>query len=125
MNFFKTARDSIMEVLNLLISQAKKTTPAGKMLTSQDKYVSQLKQELIGSVGTSYEPLLERYIGHKVVLELVKDDKIWEFAGVLKEYTADFIEVMNVDYRLKDNQPARKADIIVLRKYGVIRHKCE
>jgi len=125
LNFFKTVRDSIMEVLNLLISQAKKTTPAGHMLTSQDKYVSQLKQELIGSVGTSYEPLLERYIGHKVVLELVKDDKILELAGVLKEYTADFIEVMNIDYRLKDNQPTRKADIIVPRKYGVIRHKCE
>ncbi|MCD6296825.1 MAG: hypothetical protein J7M30_06690 [Deltaproteobacteria bacterium] len=125
LNFFKTVRDSVMEVLNLLVSQVKKTTPAGQMLTSQDKYVSQLKQELIGSVGTSYEPLLERYIGHKVVLELIKDDKILEFAGVLKEYTIDFIEVMNVDYRLKDNQSTRKADIIVLRKYGIIRHKCE
>ena len=121
-NVFKTVRDSVMEVVNLLISQAKKATPAGAVLTSQDKYVSQMKQELMGSVGTSFEPLLERYIGRKVVLELIKGDKIFECCGVLKEYTAEFIEVMDVDYKVKDDQPARKADLVVLRKYGVVRH---
>jgi len=95
------------------------------MLTSQDKYVSQMKQELMGSVGTSYEPLLERYIGHKVVLELIKGDKIFEYCGVLKEYTAEFAEIMDVDYKLKDDKPVRKADLVVPRKLGVIRHHGE
>ena len=121
-NVFKTVRDSVMEVVNLLISQAKKATPAGAVLSSQDKYVSQMKQELMSSVGTSYEPLLERYIGNRVVLELIKGDKIFEYCGVLKEYTAEFIEVMDVNYKVKEDQPARKADLVVLRKYGVIRH---
>lgn len=121
-NVFKTIRDSMVEIVNLLISQAKKATPAGKMLSSQDKYVSQMKQELMGSVGTSFEPLLERYIGHKVVLELIKGDKIFEYCGVLKEYTAEFVEIMDVDYRIKQDQPARKADLAVPRKLGVIRH---
>jgi len=126
-NIFKTVRDSVMEVVNLLISQAKKATPAGTMLTSQDKYVSKMKQELMGSVGTSYEPLLERYIGHKVVLELLKGDKLFEYSGVLKDYTAEFIEIMDVDYKAQEDlgpkdQPARKADIVVFRKYGIIRH---
>ncbi len=122
-NVFKTIRDSVMEVVNLLVSQAKRTTPAGAVLTSQDKYVSQMKQELMGSVGTSFEPLLERYIGHKVVLELVKGDKIFEYCGVLKEYTADFLEIMDVDYKVQADEPIRKADLVVVpRKYGVIRH---
>ncbi|MHC4417944.1 MAG: hypothetical protein ACYSU6_05085 [Planctomycetota bacterium] len=121
-NVFKTVRDSVMEVINLLMSQAKKATPAGAVLTSQDKYVSQMKQELMGSVGTSYEPLLERYIGRKVVLELIRGDKVFEYPGVLKDYTAEFIEVMDVDYAAKADQPARKVDIVVLRKYGVVRH---
>lgn len=121
-NVFKTVRDSVMEVINLLISMAKKATPAGAVLTSQDKYVSQMKQELMGSVGTSYEPLLERYIGNRVVLELIRGDTVFEYCGVLKEYTADFIEVMDVDYEAKEDEPAQKADLIVLRKYGVIRH---
>ena len=121
-NAFKTVRDSVMEVLNMLISQAKKASPAGAVLTSQDKYVSQMKQELMGSVGTSFEPLLERYIGHKVVLELARGDKIFEYCGVLKEYTAEFIEIMDVNYKIKEDEPAKKADLVVLRKYGVIRH---
>jgi hypothetical protein len=121
-NIFKTVRDSVMEVINLLISMAKKATPAGAVLTSQDKYVTQMKQELMGSVGTSYEPLLERYIGNRVVLELIRDETVFEYCGVLKEYTADFIEVMDVDYEAKGDEPAKKADLIVPRNYAVIRH---
>ena len=121
-NVFKTVRDSVMEVLNMLISQAKKTTAAGAVLTSQDKYVSQMKRELIGSAGTSFEPLLERYIGCKVVLELLKGDRMLEYCGVLKDYTAEFIEIMDVDYKVKEDQQTRKADLVVLRKYGVVRH---
>ena len=121
-NVFKTIRDSVMEIVNLLMSQAKKATPAGAVLTSQDKYVSQMKQELMGSVGSSFEPLLERYIGHKVVLEMIKRDKVFEYCGVLKEYTAEFVEVMDVNYRIKEDQPARTADLVVPRKRGVVRH---
>lgn len=120
-NVFKTVRDSVMEVVNMLMAQAKKATPAAGVLTSQDKYVSQMKQELMGSVGTSYEPLLEKYIGNKVVLEMIKGDAICEYCGVLKEYTADFIEIMDVDYKA-DDKPAEKVDMVVLRKHGVIRH---
>ena len=125
LNVLRTVRDSVVEIVNLLISQAKKATPAGKMLTSQDKYVSQMKQELMGSMGSSYEPLLERYIGHKVVLEMVKGDKIFEHCGVLKEYTAEFVEIMDVNYKIKEDQPARTADLVVPRKLGLIRHLAE
>ena len=124
-NVFKAVRDSFAEVINLLISRAKKTSGIGGALTSQDKYVSQMKAELMGTVGTSYEPLLERYVGHKVVLELIKGDKVFECCGVLKDYTAEFVEVMDVDYRIEKGQPPAKADLVVLRKYGVIRHLAE
>ena len=125
LNVFKTVRDSIVEVINILISQAKKATPAGGVLTSQDKYVSQMKQELVWAAGTSYEPLLEKYIGHKVVLELIKGDKVLEYCGVLKEYTARFIEIMDVPYRLKPDDSTRTADLIVPRNFGVVRHLAE
>ena len=125
LNVFRTVRDSIVEIVNLLISQAKKATPAGKVLTSQDKYVSQMKAELMATSGTSFEPLLERYIGHKVVLEMIKGDKILEYCGVLKEYTAEFIEIMDVSYAVKPDQPTRTADLVVPRKHGLIRHLAE
>lgn len=122
LNIFRTVRDSVVEIVNLLISQAKKASPAGKVLTTQDKYVSQMQKELMGSAGTSFEPLLERYIGHKVVLELIKGEKILEYCGVLKEYTAEFVEIMDVDYGVKESDPTRKADLVAPRKLGVIRH---
>ncbi|MGB2862354.1 MAG: hypothetical protein WBC05_03435 [Sedimentisphaerales bacterium] len=125
LNVFRTVRDSVVEIVNLLISQAKKATPAGKVLSSQDKYVSQMKQELMAAAGTSFEPLLERYIGHKVVLELIRGDKIFEYCGVLKEYTAEFIEIMDVNYAAKLGQPTRTADLVVPRKHGLIRHLAE
>ena len=125
LNILRTVRDSIVEIVNLLISQAKKATPAGKVLTSQDKYVNQMKQGLMSTTGTSFEPLLERYIGHKVVLEMIKGEKVLEYCGVLKEYTAEFIEIMDVDYAVKEDQPARKADLAVPRKHSVIRHLAE
>ncbi|MHC4069548.1 MAG: hypothetical protein ACYS18_01275 [Planctomycetota bacterium] len=121
-NLFKTVRDSVMEILNVAMTHARKVTPAGGVLASQDKYVSQMKQELMGSVGTSYEPLLEKHIGQKVVLELIRGDKLFEYCGVLKEYTADFVEIMDVDYSADGEQPARKADIVASRNYGLVRH---
>jgi len=84
-----------------------------------------MKQELIGSAGASFEPLLERYIGHKVVLEMIKGDKILEYCGVLKEYSAEFVEIMDVDYAVNEDRPARKADLVIPRKHGVIRHLAE
>jgi hypothetical protein len=125
LNVFRTVRDSVVEIVNLVISQAKKATPAGRVLTSQDKYVSQMKQELMGSVGTSFEPLLERYIGRKVVLEMIRGDKVLEYCGVLKEYTAEFVEIMNVSYKVAEDQPLRTADLVVPRKLGLVRHLAE
>lgn len=122
LNVFRTLRDSVVEVVNLLIAQVQKASPAGKVLTAQDKYVTQMKQELVGSVGTAFEPLLEPYIGHKVVLEMIKGDTILEYRGVLKEYTAEFVEVMDVDYRLTADLPARRADLVVPRQLGIVRH---
>ena len=124
-NVFKTIRDSIAEVVNILISKAKKATPAGAVLTSQDKYVSNIKNELIGAAGTSFEPLLEKYIGRKVLLELLKDSKTFEYCGILKDYSATFVEIMDVDYKTEETQTPRKADLVVPRTCGIIRHLAE
>lgn len=122
-NFFKAVRDALLEVANLFISRVRQSHAGiGTTLQGQDKYVSQIRDELIGTFGTSYEPLLERYIGHRVVVEVIRQDKVFEYSGVLKEYTADFVEVMDVDYKSGDEVEVSKADLIVLRKYGVVRH---
>ena len=125
MNIFRTIRDSIMDISNVLLSQAKKATPAGAVLTTQDKYVTQMQNELIGSVETSYEPLLERYIGRRVVAEFLRGETLVEVPGVLKDYTADFIELLDVSYWDQSGQTLSNADIIIPRKRAAIRHAGE
>lgn len=124
-NFFSTVRDSILEVVNLFMGQAKKMSFAQTNLASQDKYLSKMKGELVGLAATAYEPLLEKHIGKKVVLELLRGDKAIEYVGILKDYTAEFIEVIDIDYKKEENQPPKKADFVIPRSLGVIRHLAE
>ncbi len=81
-----------------------------------------MKKELMGSVGTSFEPLLEKYIGHIVVLEMIKGDEVVELVGVLREYTAEFVELMDVEYKAGEGLAVRKADVVIGRKVGIVRH---
>lgn len=73
-------------------------------------------------MNTSYEPLLEKYLGKKVILKLSRGGKMIEYSGVLKGYTAEFLELMDVDYSVSDQNKERKVDILVLRTVGIIRH---
>ncbi|MFH1656120.1 MAG: hypothetical protein ABH954_05880 [Candidatus Omnitrophota bacterium] len=120
-NLFATVRDSIMEVANLLLGKMKQATPAGRVLAGQDKYVTQMQQGVSSTFNTSFEPLLEKHLGRKVVLELSKEDKIIEYPGILKGYTAEFLEIMDLDYSLPGKEK-HKADIAVPRSIGTIRH---
>lgn len=121
-NFFNTVRDSFMEVVNLLIGRAKQTATGGAILASQDKHISKLKHDLAGSVETAYEPLLERHIGKIVVFEMTRGKELFEYSGVLKDYTANFIEIMDVNYRVKEDKQFRKADMVVPRVHCLVRH---
>ena len=121
-NFFATVRDSVMEVANLLMGRVKQVTPVGKVLSSQDKYVSQMQEGLFSSLNTSYEPLLEKHLGKKVILKLSREGKMIEYAGILKGYTAQFLELMDVNYCAHEQKEIRKADIIVPRSVGIVRH---
>ncbi len=56
---------------------------------------------------------------------MVKGDVVVEHSGVLKDYTADFIEIMDVDYKPAENAEPKKADMVVPRQYGLIRHMGE
>jgi len=78
---------------------------------------SQIQKQLIPGAGTAFEPLLEKYIGKKVVMRMLRREKSIEYSGILKDYTTDFIEILDVEY--KDKQ---LADIIASRQLALVRH---
>ncbi len=98
-NFMSTATDSLNEALGMVIGRARK--PAAKLVTdTSETYIKNIGKDIIGYVGTSYDPLLEHYVGTRVVLELVEDDEVHEHVGVLKEYSAEFLEMLDVYFPL-------------------------
>jgi len=100
-NFLKIIKEALLEIINMLTSHLSRTTPAGATFASNDIQVNKIKNEVYGLVECSYEPLLEEYIGERVILELKRGDDWLKYNGVLKEYTASFIELIDVDYALE------------------------
>ncbi|MHC4606768.1 MAG: hypothetical protein ACYTAF_07500 [Planctomycetota bacterium] len=92
-NFFNTLRDAFVKSIETLIGSAKKTS---KVMKTGGGDVSKMGKEVIGHFGNAYDPILERFVGKRVVVEIVKDGKTHEYPGILKEYTAKFLEVLAV-----------------------------
>lgn len=98
-NFLNTATDSLAEVVGLMIGRVRK--PAAHLITeTSETYLKDIGKNIIGYAGTSYDSLLEHYVGTRVVVEMVEDDEVHEHVGVLKDYSADFLEVLDVYYPL-------------------------
>lgn len=95
--FIGTANDSFSEVFGMLVGRAKK--PAGRYITDEgESYLNQLGKNLIGHAGGLFDPLLERYIGQKVVIEIQEESEIHEHVGIFKEYSPDFLEILDVQF---------------------------
>jgi hypothetical protein len=121
-NIFGTVRDSVMELISIMMGRVKaKGNAASRLLQGQDKYVNDIQNRLVTEVGTAYEPVLEKYIGKKVVLEVINESLI-TFEGTLKDYTAEYIEVLDVQYKTSASGDSRTADIVVPRSLGVVRY---
>ena len=121
-NFFNVVRDAIVEVFSLFMGRVRTATPAAAVLSGQDKYVSKIQQQLIPGANTSFEPLLEKHIGKKVVTKMTLKEEAVEYCGVLKDYSTDFVEILDVEYKAKAQGPVRRADIIAPRQLATVRH---
>ncbi len=123
-NLFNTIRDAINEALGTAILQIKTPNPALQAVATQQKYVARLQSEVISYLGASYDPMLERHIGTLVVLEITRPDGVVdEHVGVFKEYSSQYLEVMDVQYL--DNGRPRVCDMVVPRAHAFIRHSAE
>jgi len=92
-NFTNTATDSLTEAFGLL---AGKATPSQQLLAPGQTHLKGLTKDLLGYVGTNYDPLLEKFVGVQVVVEVVEGDAVREYVGVFKDYTGGFLEILDV-----------------------------
>jgi hypothetical protein len=96
-HFFTLAGDSLTEVLGMVMGRLRK--PAGRYIgeVTDDQFM-RFSTAVVGSVGTTYDPLLERFVGQKIVVELLEGDASHEHVAVFKNYSADFFELLDVQY---------------------------
>ncbi|MGN6370137.1 MAG: hypothetical protein ACTHN5_17920 [Phycisphaerae bacterium] len=111
-NTINTMRDALSKTASLVIGRI--ATPAagqaGAVLSSQAGDINALTGSVINLAANAYEPILERYIGKPVVVEIAVPQlpgmippppgmaNTVEFPGYLVDYTARFLAVFNVHH---------------------------
>ncbi len=97
-NIFNTLKDAVAETFSIILGKVK----SGKVgaittKTGTDK-MEQIGKNIIGYSGTTFDPLLERHLYRRVVIEITKENLTTEYTGILKEYSGQFLEVLAVNY---------------------------
>jgi hypothetical protein len=93
-NFINTFRDAINQSLGLTLTKLK-TTSQVSLLKTQDARIAQMGETALSSFNNAYDPMLEKYIGHKVVAIETRPSGVNKHHGILKEYTARWVEVLD------------------------------
>jgi small nuclear ribonucleoprotein (snRNP)-like protein len=123
-NVFNTLRDAISQSLGMVIGSMKKTTPIGKV-AGADKRAGEIGNTLLDTVPNAYEPVLEKYLCKQVIVEMLEDGNVIEFAGLLQEYSGKYLLLRNVAYQpdvdIGTELPDR-FDIIFPRTNALVRH---
>jgi hypothetical protein len=101
-NWVGMIRDALVQSISLLLGAAKsKTTPAGMLQQDQER-MSALSAEIIGHAGNSFDPLLERHLFSRVVVDVSRQDDKTSYCGYLADYTADFLEIIDAQVNAEE-----------------------
>ena len=113
--FFNITKDAIFELSETMLSKTKLSS------LNQTEFVESIKSHTSQSATiSSYQPIWERYIGKKVVLEQIIDNIKIEYSGILKEYSGNYILLYDVNF--KNKSQIKNSDILFPRGNSVIRN---
>jgi len=108
--FFNMFNDAIGEALNVFLSRMKGgKVGGGTLLSTQSDYLKKMGTTALTAVGNTYDPILERYINHRVVVKLEDELDKDEFCGFLKEYSSGWLSIL--DCRIKHTHCIELDDI--------------
>ena len=88
--------------------------------TNFDDEGTQMKRNVMIRKG-----VLEKYLSRKVIVEMLEDGKVVEFAGLLQEYSGKYLLLRDVPYQPKVQTGTAlpdRFDIIFPRSLALVRH---
>src|SRR5207244_9066171 len=95
-NLFNMLRDAFAQSLQVLFGAWKKTTRFANVALDEGK-VGEMGKTLVSAVPNAYEPILEKYLGHLVVIETLAEPKVVEQKGVLQESSSKYLLTLDVE----------------------------
>ena len=104
-NWMGMVRDALVQAAGMVIGIAKTRVPGSAVLSSQEQNVKTLSSEIIGYTGNAFDPLLERHLFTQVVVEITVDGIKRSYCGWLKDYTSEFIEVLDAYANTPEARP--------------------
>ena len=123
-NVFNTLRDAVSQSLGMILGTLKSKSPMGKV-AGADKRAGEIGNTLLGTVPNAYEPVLEKYLGKQVVVEMLEDSEVIEFPGLLQEYSGKYLLLRNVAYQPDVNTGSPlpdRFDVVFPRNKALVRH---
>lgn len=109
-NWLSMVRDAVTQSVSVVIGMAKARAAGPSVLATQEQGLKTLSGELIGYTGNAYDPLLERHLFERVVVEVTRAGRTQSYCGWLKDYSTGFLEILDAivpDHHALDLAPHR------------------
>jgi len=100
-NLVNAFNDAINEALGVLLNRLKGS--GSNVVMQQDQYLKKAGASALGLVGNVFNPILERYINHRVVVVVNNGEKDESFCGFLKEYSPSWMSLLDCQIKRKDS----------------------
>lgn len=114
-NLINTLRDAFGQAIGAAVGQFQKMNPSNAVITSQGGSVTQIGQTLLGRFANAYEPMLEKYIGQPVIMEVADplnpNNEFVQYTGYLADYTQQWVAIFNVDHRTAEVRTVTLPDV--------------
>ena len=129
LNFYNMLRDAFGQAAQAILGAITKDSSFSKVKNS-DKRMSEMQAGLTELVPNAWEPVLEKYRGHPIVVERKTSTGLIKESGILEDYSSKYLLVREVEVRepellkfLEDNPKlGTKHDLVYSRGTSMIRH---
>ena len=101
-NWIGMIRDAVVQSASLLLGAAKSRGTAVGVLTRDEERVNTLSKEIIGHAGNAFDPLLERHLFTRVIIDMTRNGRKFSYCGYLADYTSDFLEIIDAQVTPND-----------------------
>ncbi len=103
-NWVGMVRDALVQAVSLLLGAAKSRAQPAAVLTRDQERVSTLSEEIIGHAGNSFDPLLERHLFTRVIVNVTRQGERYSYCGYLADYTSKFLEIIDAQVNSSEDE---------------------